>query len=111
MLWGMLGVSPGVATHGGLCEGCHQDGDAESIPFCLKGSSVPSIQGGVPRAADGGSLLGILPWETGVDAVEEAHCSHSKTPWICRLTAMVMLWGGSMVSSRKYVSAGVVVGA
>ena len=23
MVWMRLGVSPGVATHGGLCEGCH----------------------------------------------------------------------------------------
>ena len=73
---------------------------AESVSFSLRGSSVSLFEGGAPRAADGGSLLGILHWETGAQAVGEAHCSHSKAPWRCKLMVMAMSWGGSMVSAR-----------
>ena len=95
----------------GLCEGCHWDGMAKPVSFSLRGSSVPSVEGGAPRATDGGSLLGILCWETWVEAAEEAHCSHSKAPWRCKLMAMMMSWGGSIVSARGWVSTGVVVGS
>ena len=77
----MLGVSPGVATHGRVCvRVATGTGMAEPVSFGLRGSSVPSVEGGAPRATDGGSLLGVLWWETGVEAAEEAHCSHSKAP-------------------------------
>ena len=62
-------------------------------------------------ATDGGSLLGILCWETGVEAEEETHCSCSKAPWRCRLMATVISLGGSIVSARGWVSTGVVMGA
>ena len=58
-------------------------GMAESVCFYPRGSSVPSVEGGAPRPTDGGSFLGILSWETGVDAAEEVHCSHSRAPWRC----------------------------
>ena len=109
--WGMLGVSPGVATCGGVCVKVATGiGMAESVSSGPGGSSVPSVEGGAPRATDGGSLLGILYWETGVEDAEEAWCSCSKAPWRCRLTAMVMSWGGSIVSAVGWVSTSVVVG-
>ena len=83
-------------------------GMAESISFCLRGSSV---EGGAPRATDHCSLLGLLCWERRVEAVEEAHCNHSKVPWRFRLTDMAMSWGGSTALAGKYISTGVVVGA
>ena len=86
-------------------------GMAESVSFGPRGSSVSSVEGGAPRATDGGSLLGLLCWETGDESVGEAHCSHSKAPWGCKLMAMARSWGGSTVLAREWVSTGVVVGS
>ena len=81
------------------------------VSFCLRGSSAPAVEDGVPRATDGGFFLGVLHWEIGVDAAEEVHCSHSRGPWRCWFMAMVMSQGGSMASAREWVNAGIVVGA
>ena len=78
-------------------------GMVESIPSGLRGSSVSLVRGRAPRAANGGSLLGILHWQTGAEAAGEPHCSHSKAPWSCRLMAVVMSMGGSKVSAREGV--------
>ena len=107
MVGARLGVLPGVATNGGLCEGCHQGRDGQPCLLLPEGSSTPAVEGGAPRTTDGGSFLGVLHWETGVDATEEVHCSHSK----CWFMAMAMSQGGSMVSAGEGVSAGLVVGA
>ena len=74
-------MSPGAATHSGVCvKVATRAGMAESVSFCPRGSSAPSVECGASRATNGGSFLGILCWETGVDAVEEVHCSHSRDP-------------------------------
>ena len=86
-------------------------GVAESIPFSLRGSSVSSLEGRAPRAADGGSLLGILCWETGAEVCRGSPLQPFQGPWRCKLMAMAMSWGGAMVSAREWVSTGVVVGA
>ena len=123
-VFGMVGWSKGECCEG--CWGCHlvwppmggvcvrvATGTemAESVSFSLRGSSIPSVDGGALRATNAGSLLGILCWETGVEAAEEAHCSHSKAPWRCSMMTMAMSQGGSIVSARGWVSTGVVVGA
>ena len=101
----------GAATHGEVCVRLAIGmGMAESVSIGLTGSSVPSVEGGAPRTTDSGFLLGILHWETGVEAAEEAHCSHSKAPWRCRLMTMVMSWGVSIVSARGWISTSVVEG-
>ena len=98
-----------VSEAGGACGGiCMRvaigTGMAESIPSGLRGSPVSPVEGGPPRATNGSSLLSILHWETGAEAVGEAHCSHSKVPWSCRLMAMVMSLGGSMVLAREGIA-------
>ena len=85
-------------------------GMAESVPSGLLGSSVSQVEGGAPRAANGSSPFGILHCKTGGDGVGEANCSCSNAPRSCRLMAMAMSLGGSMVSAREGDSTGVVVG-
>ena len=105
-------MSPGVATYRGICvRVAIRAGMAESISSGLRESSVSLVKGRVPRATNGGSLLALPHWETGVEAAGEAHCSHYKAPWRCKLTAMPILWEGSVVLTREWVSTGVVVGA
>ena len=79
-------------------------GMAKFVSFCLRRSSV---EGG---ATDDGSFQGVLHWETGMDGAEEVQCSHSKASWRCWFMAMVMAWGVSILSSREWVSTGMVVG-
>ena len=79
-------------------------GMTKSILSGLRGSSVSLAEGRVPRATNGCSLLGILHQETRSEAVGEAHCSHSKAPLSCRLMAVVMSLGGSMVLAREWVA-------
>ena len=53
-------VSPCVATHEGVCvRVAVRMGMAEFVSFGLRGSSVPSVEDGTPRATDGGCLLGV----------------------------------------------------
>ena len=93
-------MSPGVATCRGICvRVAIGTGMAESVSLGLRGSSVSLVKGGVPKATDDGSLLGILHWETGAEAVEEACCSHSKAPGDAKLMAMAMSLRHSMVSA------------
>ena len=111
MVGARLRLLPGVATCRGFCvKVANRAGMAESVSFWLIVSSVPSAEGGDPRATNGGSLPGVLCWETGVEATGDVHCSHSKAPWRCWFMAMVMSQGGSIVSAREWVSAGIVMG-
>ena len=86
-------------------------GMAGSSSFSLGGPSVTSLGGGAPKAADGSSLFGMLCWETGVEMVGEAHCSHYKASWSCWLMAVAMSWEGSTLVAREGGTTGVVVGA
>ena len=57
----MPGGSPGVAAHVGICvKVAVRIGMVESVPFGFSGSSVSLAEVGAPKAADHGSLLGIL---------------------------------------------------
>ena len=97
----------------GVCvKGCCQGEDGWPCLLLPKGIFCSFYWGWFPP----GPLIaapfwGILCWETGVDAVEEVHCSCSRAPWKCWFMAMVMSWGGSVVSAREWVGTGVVVGA
>ena len=46
-VWVRLGVSPGVAIHGDYGKVATRAEMAESVSFCPRGSSVPSVEGGV----------------------------------------------------------------
>ena len=85
-------VPPGVASHGDVCvRVAVRAGMMEFIPSGPRGSSV-SPEGGMPRATNSSSLLGILHWETGAEAAGEAHWGHSKAPLTCRLMPWQCHW-------------------
>ena len=111
MVWVMLGVSPGVATHSGFCVKVTARARRAESPGAQGNLLFLLLRVGPPRAALGGSFLGILQWETGVDAVEEVCCSHSRATWRCWFMAMAMSQGGSVVSAGESVCSGIVVGA
>ena len=76
-----LGVPPGVAAHGDICmRAAIGAGMMESIPSGLRGSSVSLAEGIVPRAANGGSLLGVLHQETGAEAVGKPTAATLRPP-------------------------------
>ena len=112
VMWRRLGVSPGVAAYRDICmRVAIRAGMAESVPSGLGGSSLSPVEGRTPRAANGGSPLGILCWETGAEALGKVHCSCSKAPWSCRLMAVAISWGCSMVLAREGSGTSVVVEA
>ena len=94
-MWLPMGECELVAVRAGI---------VESIPSGLRGCPISLVEGGTPRATDGGSLLSILLWETGAEAGGEACCSYPKAPWSCRLMAMAMSQRGSMVSAGEGVA-------
>ena len=60
-------MSSGVATYCDVCEEvANSSGMDKSAPFGLSGSSTP-MWGGAPKTANGGSLPGVLCWETGIE--------------------------------------------
>ena len=70
-----------MTTHRDPCVGLAiWAGMAGSSSFGLGGPSVTLLGGGALKAADGGSLFGILCWDTGVEMIGEACCSHSMAP-------------------------------
>ena len=94
----------GGATWRHLHDDCHQGRDSTVHPSDLKGSSVSLVEGRASSATNGGWLLGILCLEVGVEDAGKAYCIHSNAPWMCRLRAVVMSWGSSMVSAREGVA-------
>ena len=83
-------------------------GAAESIPFRPSGSSI-LVEGGAPKATDGGFLLGVLCWEVVAEAIGNAHCSCSKAPCRCKLRTIVMSHGGLMAGKGDGTCVGLVV--
>ena len=59
------------------------------------------LRAGASRAVNGNSLFGMLCWDTGAEAVGQVFCSCYKAPWRCRLMAVAMSLGGSMVLARE----------
>ena len=87
-------MSAGVAACCGTCkELAIGSGMAESAPSDPSGSST-LVWGGAPKATDGGFLLGVLCWETGIEVAGEVCCSCSKAPLIWKLRVLVIVgWG------------------
>ena len=110
MVWARLGLSTGVATHGGSVWGLPlgQGWPSLSLPegifcsFCWWWGP----QGHWVWLFPGHTMLGDR-----VNTVEEVCCSHSRASYRWWFRAMVMSQWSSVVSAREWVSAGVVVGA
>ena len=110
--WRRLGMSSGVATHGGICMRVAIRAEmAGSVSSSLRGSSIHPVEGGDPMVTDDGSLLGVLHWETRGWGCRGSPLQPFQGPCRCKVMPMAMSWGGSMVLAREWVSTSVVVEA
>ena len=86
------------SLQGHLCRDCHGERGGWVHLIWPEGILCLLVEGGTPRATDGGSILSLLHWYMGVEAAGEVCCRCSKALWSCKLMTMAMSLGGLVVS-------------